>query len=233
MDIVIPLAFEPANHTLPLVRRSLALHAPQLRLVIAGYAWPYLNDPEVGHTIDFPQLAGREIANTDTAMRKACLDPEVSDPFIWSNDDIYWRRPVTLEELVHHSAVSRGPLPPASYTAKNIHTRIGKVTGELMRAAHLPDWDYERHVPLLVHKAAMLQALELGGSKRSTYGNLTNAFPTAIRPDVKVFYEADVAELASPELEPWFSTGNRFPVQQVPDMLGLGSVAATAGSQAS
>jgi hypothetical protein len=225
MDIVIPLANEPANHTLPLVLRSLARHAPQLRVVLVGHVGPYappFNQGDfaaVGHTIDIEQAAGDANGNTDRAMRAACADPEISDPFIWSNDDIYWRRPVSLAELLRHSAISRGPLPPRTETARGMYARLQKLSGELLTDAGLPTYDYERHVPILVHKDTMLKALALGGSKRSVYGNLINEYPVAIRGDVKLFKATDkVPDLAE---EPFLSTGNAFPLQLLPAMLGV------------
>ena len=225
MDIVIPVANEPANHTLPLVLRSLAKHAPQLRVVLVGHVGPYAPPFNQGvfaaveHVIEFEQPS-RYIDNTDKAMRLACQDPEVSDPFIWSNDDIYWRRPVSLVELLHHGAVSRGPLPPKTETVRGTYGVLAKESGQLLEDSGLPTYDYERHVPLIVDKSRMLHALELGGSKRSVYGNLSQDSPVAIRDDVKLFTAKDrVPDLAD---EPFLSTGNNFPVSLLKDMLGLG-----------
>ncbi len=225
MDIVIPVANEPANHSLPIMLRSIAKYAPQLRVVLVGHVGPYAppfnqgDYAQVGHVIDFEQSQTQSTVNTDKAIRLAIEDPEISDPFIWSNDDIYWRRPVSLEELVYHSAVSRGPLPPRTETMKNAYGRLNKLSRELLEQQGESTYDYERHVPMLVNKATMLRALAIGGSKRSVYGNLEREYPTAIRDDVKLFNDRDrVPDVAD---EPWLSTGNRFPVGLLPAMLGL------------
>jgi len=233
MDIVIPVANEPANHTLPLVLRTLAKHAPQLRVVLVGHVGPYRSPfnvgdfAQVGHAIDLEQDHDY-IANTDRAMRAACEDPEVTDPFIWSNDDIYWRRPVGLAELVRHSAVSRGPLPPRTETARGRYASLNKKTSLILEERGHPTYDYERHVPLLVHKGRMLEALAIGGSKRSVYGNLVNQYPVALRDDVKVFSASDkMPDLAD---EPFLSTGNNFPVNLLPAILGLNEAPAMVGA---
>lgn len=222
MDVVIPIADEQSNLTLPLALKSIAKYAPQLRTVALGNTMPHSKPyGPIELSIRFDQPAGMMIENTDKAMMLACLDERISDPFIWTNDDIYWRRPVSLEEMIDLSGVALGTLAPAEplHPALGIYGRVEAMTNELLTTLGLPIYNYERHTPVLVHKTEMLHALELGGSKRSTYGNLMRPQPTRIALDVKMHKEWDA--VPDIETEPFVSTSSVYPPELLPAMLGL------------
>jgi hypothetical protein len=183
---------------------------------VIPYSEPY---GSVQTVIPLAQHPDKPIWNTDQAMRKACESPVVSDPFIWSNDDIYWRRPVSLEELISHSKVAKGqlPIPNPAQPAKGLYARLETTTFVILAEHSLQTYSYERHVPLLVHKREMLEALAMQASKRSIYGNLMNVKPEFVRHDVKLFAATD--KLPDIEIEPWFSTGNAFPHGLISAML--------------
>lgn len=215
MDVVIPVADEQRNETLPRALASLERWAPDLRQVIVGNAMPWVDFGPAAYGIRFDQPRGQAIANTDRAMQLALDDPTISDPFIWSNDDIYWREATPMDVLEFWSATSRGELPKRTTEASGVYTRLNVLTRKLLSAARLPTWDYEMHVPLVVHKDVMRQALALGGSKRSVYGNLLRAEPSQVRQDVKVFSVEDTVRAA-----PFLSTGNDYPLDAVDAILG-------------
>jgi hypothetical protein len=118
---------------------------------------------------------------TTAAMRAACRHPDVSDPFVLFNDDFYVMRPVPEVPVLH-----RGPVTAVlAYYERRWGGRsrysIGmRETAALLRSLGFDDpLSYELHVPLPIHKAAMLEALDAGEAsgitvlhKRTLYGNL-------------------------------------------------------------
>jgi hypothetical protein len=186
--VVIPVADEPTNPTLPLAIESIRRHT-EYDILTIGHDFGVA---EHVHLDQSPVLRDRW-ANTDRAMRLAC---EHLPTFIWSADDTYWTRPAepirwALGDL-SDAALMRGA-PGRRKTA----------TIQWLLEHGLPTWDYEAHVPLLVESAAMIAALDIIATnptldKRTIYGNLTGQ-PDLIAPDVKV---------RTPEIPdtPWLSS---------------------------
>lgn len=225
MDIVIPVAEEVANPTLKYAVETIRRFAPNLRVVMIGFTMPYAKP--YGDLADFAIPLNQDledlVGNTNRAMHKACVSDQITDPFIWSNDDIYWRRAVSLEELIVTSRTAKGKVPQrAPYSRpKGLYARMDETTRGVLenhKPTPLMDWDYERHAPLIVEKERMLKALVLGGNKRTVYGNLaiyegvTSATPP-IRRDCKLWRRSDQG--LPIEVEPFFSTGNSFPIDEL------------------
>lgn len=173
MHVVIPVAVEPRNPSLPHALASIAKHTNYTPVTVGHDTGlcelhiPTTQQPGRVHTFE----------NTDLAIRTACETRWISDPFIWSADDIYWLRPA---EPIRWAI---GKLEDAQgatvYAARKRHTAT------ILTKFGLPTFDYEAHVPMLVRKAPALEALIHGGSFRSIYGNLTGT-PDRVAPDVKL-----------------------------------------------
>lgn len=168
--IVIPTAREPRNRCLPYALASVARFTDYEPVTIG-------HNPRTGtQHLESPQHSS-PFENTDQAVRLACTTTWISDPFVLSADDIYWLRPAdpvrwAIGDL--HDPKSHGV-----YLQRKLSTALR------LDALGLPTHDYESHTPLLVHKAPMLDALAIGGEKRSVYGNLTGG-PDVIAADVKM-----------------------------------------------
>ena len=189
--VVIPVADEPANPSLPLAIASIHKHTDYIPVTVGK---------DFGVTpqhIATTQLLGRGHAftNTDLAVRVACETGWVSDPFILSADDIYWLEPATPIRW------ALGRLETAQ--GSTVYAQRKRATAALLQSMGLPTFDYESHTPILVHKAPMLEALTLGGEKRSVYGNITG-LPDHIGPDVKLRHATDPLPKAA-----WVSTEAR------------------------
>lgn len=172
--VVIPVRPAVLNPPLNLALEQLEHHHPDMVVFLIGHL-PRINTTlEVVH---IPTVQGRDrFANTDLAMRTALDDPRIPDPFIWSNDDIYWTRP--------HDPVDwhMGELPTTGttrYASRKVWTR------NILTQHGLPTFDYELHTPTLISKPLMDEALRIGGSMRSIYGNLQNT--GTHHADVKVY----------------------------------------------
>lgn len=183
-DIVIPVAVERHNLHVDLVLASIARLHPGRRVVLIGEL-PRLApvDLDILH-IPTVQRRGAEnvFRNTDLAMRVACEDDRVSPVFIWTADDIYW---------VRHAEPVRwaiGKLQDAA--GSSVYSRRKHTTAALLHDLGFPTWDYEAHTPMLIRKAPMLEALAVGGEKRSVYGNITGT-PDTVAPDVKLRHPSD------------------------------------------
>jgi hypothetical protein len=177
MQVIIPTAVEPHNPCLPYALASIRVHT-DLEPVTIGHDF-YLCDH-----IPTAQATGRVNArrNTNLAMRVACETGCISDPFVWSNDDIYWLKPAAPIRW------ALGKLEDATGSRLNRERKAD--TARALTAMGLPTFDYEAHVPMLISKAPMLTALDIADTdpnleKRSLYGNMTG-LPDRIAPDVKL-----------------------------------------------
>lgn len=171
MYVIIPVAHEPNNLSLPYVIASIRKHTDYTPVTVG-------HDHGLCDHIPTIQLPGRANAfkNTANAMRTAIH--EIAEPLIWCDDDTYWLRPAqptrwaigTLEN-------DNGP---------SVYQQRKHTTWQTLRSLGLPTYDYESHTPLPVNDLdAMNLALNLTGTMRSLYGNLTGQ-PDVIAPDVKM-----------------------------------------------
>lgn len=171
MYVVIPVAEEPRNASLPYAVASIRKHTTYTPVTVG-------HDFGVCDHIPTVQTPGRVnmFANTALAMQTAIR--ELGEPFIWSNDDIYWLRPA---EPVRWALGQLENDFGATVYQKRKHT-----TWQTLRAHSLPTWDYESHAPLPVADLhTMTLALNMTGAMRSLYGNLTGT-PDIVAPDVKL-----------------------------------------------
>ncbi|MFJ5037940.1 hypothetical protein [Streptomyces parvulus] len=175
MDLVVPVREDATNQQFLWALRSWTANLPHRRVWVVGYRHRWLAD-DVGH-IPIVQ-DGSKWENTTAAMRAACAHPEVSDPFVWANDDMYVMRPLPGGMPVLH----RGLVVDVEkqYAARGYGGYVrgmqeARVTLEGL--GHPQPLSYELHVPLPVGKAGMAAALDRtphldGMHKRTVYGVL-------------------------------------------------------------
>jgi len=175
MDVVY-LCREGENEELRYSLRSLR-NLPHGRVWIFGGAPEWIRGAELVPT----DQHDTKYRVTTRAMRAACEHPDVSDPFALFNDDFYVMRPVAEVPVLH-----RGPVAAVlAYYERRWGGRsrysVGmRETAVLLRSLGFDDpLSYELHLPLPIHKAAMLEALDAGEAsgitvlhKRTLYGNL-------------------------------------------------------------
>jgi len=196
-DVVIPVAAERSNSSINWALRSIANWYPGHHVILVGHR-PRLDPHNL--TIDhIPTEQTDDIfANTDLAMQTALDSDLVNDPFIWSADDIYWMRPA---EPIRWAL---GLLDEDQH--RTIYGQRKHATAHFLRSHGLPAYDYEAHVPMLIHPNPMHTVLNWCDTdpmldKRSLYGNLTG-LPDHIGSDVKNQSRAAPLPDAS-----WCSTG--------------------------
>lgn len=202
MIVVIPVADEPVNPTLPLAIETIRRHT-DYDIVTIGRNHRVARHL---HLAQSPRGHDRFI-NTDNAMRLACHH---FDTFIWSADDTYWTRPAEPTRW------ALGQLPGTHDTGTN--TRKANTRKWLLEHGH-PTWDYEVHVPMLIDAAPMREVMtiikESGPlDKRSLYGNLTGQ-PDLIAPDVKIRNNEDPIPDA-----PWISSNGTHQWETITHLVG-------------
>ncbi|MEU2264925.1 hypothetical protein ABZ568_00425 [Streptomyces olindensis] len=199
-DLVVPVREGATNEPLRYALRSWAANLPHRHVWIIGFRpWWAAG----ARHIPTHQGGKPRYANTTAAMRAACEHPEVSDPFIWCNDDFFVMRPQPAELPVWH----RGPVReleahfgPRSnqYAAEMRRTR-----DFLVELGHDDPVSYDLHVPLPVEKTGMLLALDAAQGhdthKRTVYGVLNGIGGTRMT-DVKVQRRGPQFDPASPFL---------------------------------
>lgn len=185
VDIVY-LCREGENEELRYSLRSLS-NVPHGRVWLFGGAPPWYDG-----TVVATDQSGAKYRVTTRALRAALDHPEVSDPFVLMNDDFYITEPI--HEVPH---LHRGPV---SEVIEDYKRRRGystylagmEQTRDLIASlSHHDPLSYELHVPMVIHKALMREALDIGAHlpvlhKRTLYGNLAGLGGEQIA-DVKVW----------------------------------------------
>lgn len=211
-DLVVPVRVAAVNEQLRYALRSWAAHLPHRHVWVVGHRPAWLSD-EVRHIST--KQGGAGYVNTTTAMRAACDEHEVSDPFLWLNDDIYTMHPLPggmpvlhrglMRDLVAARTGHRGPY------ADGLRDTYGWLTG----LGYEP-LSYDLHVPLPVAKACMLEVLDRGrghdAHKRTVYGTLAQLGGERIQ-DVKITHRGPRG----------FGPENRF-LSTMPDSFANGFV---------
>lgn len=200
VDLVVPVREGPVNQQLRFALRSWVANLPHRHVWIIGYKPPWLSGVKHIPT----RQSGTKYANTTAAMWLACERPEVSDPFLYANDDMF-----VMERVEDMPVLHRGPIREveAYYAARasGAYLRGMRETRDLLVAHGHPDpLSYELHVPLPVSKGGMLRALEAGRGlsvlhKRTAYGVLNEVGGERIE-DVKVLHRGPRFDRSTPFL---------------------------------
>lgn len=173
MDVVYVVGPGEDNEELRYSLRSLR-NLPHDTVWIAGYTPSWVTG--VGR-IPVEQ-AGGKYANGFANIRAACLHPEVSEEFVYFNDDFFVLKPIESMPTYH-----RGPLRAFLPTMRRRTTRATYTGGRIDTArliAELGITDplaYEPiHVPMRFEKAKLLTTLDTGAHLpalhyRTLYGN--------------------------------------------------------------
>ncbi|MET9040899.1 hypothetical protein [Streptomyces mirabilis] len=158
LDLVVPVREGPSNQQLRYALRSWEENLPHRHVWIVGYKPAWLNGVNFIPT----RQTGTKYANTTHAMRLACEHPEISETFLYANDDMF-----VMERLDEMPVLHRGPLREAeSYyagRASGSYLRGMRETRDLLVDDGYPDpLSYELHVPLQITDLFGLASGDLG-----------------------------------------------------------------------
>jgi hypothetical protein len=212
LDIVVPLREAAVNEQLRYALRSWSANLPHRRVWLVGGRPSWVTGVE---HIPLRQ-AGTKYQNTTAAVEAACLHPDVSDPFIYCNDDFFVLRRQEAMPVFHRGPVAEVEAYYATRGNGSYLRGLRETRDLLVGLGHQDPLSYELHVPLPVTKRGMLAALEVGRGldvihKRTMYGVLAGIGGERMR-DVKVLHRA-----------PRFDTASGF-LSTMPDSFANGAV---------
>jgi hypothetical protein len=138
-----------------------------------------------GPWIHVGQTPGKKYDNARTNLMAIVESNKISDNFILMNDDFYVMKPQELKP--YYSGTLRERLERNERLSPNAtYTRKIRETIDLLEARGIEDpLDYSIHVPMVMDKAGLQEALEFP-LIRSAYGNLRQVGGEQ-RQDVKVY----------------------------------------------
>lgn len=152
----------------------------QAKITVVGDRPPWWH----GHVIDRPRIGpapNRGFRDMLNKMWTIATHPEIDPEFVWMMDDIYFVRPVDLEELQQ----------PRAYgwreDASNSWQRRKSNTMRVLREAGATNHDYATHLPHWAEKAKLRDLFDRFDLANNTllwevlYGNLHRSRP--IRPE--------------------------------------------------
>lgn len=172
VSVVIPYCKEYAqgNELLFALRSWYKYARFAMRIVVIGDAEDWF-DGENLTFIECPRVSDIPSVDTLHKLYEAIRCAEVSDRFIWSNDDIYLVNPVGLP----HIAIPKilGPLNPESYGGH--YRKAMRHTIEMLTETGMPTLNYGTHTPMLLEKkrlAAFLPADDIKATEGVLFTSL-------------------------------------------------------------
>jgi hypothetical protein len=197
--------------------RSL-VNLPHSDVLLVGGGPRWYNGPRL--RVD---QSGHKSRVTTRAMRAVVESRLTTDPFTYLNDDFYVLQPGPLPPAYH-----RGPIDEvlASYAGVGLTPDRSRWldgmarTRDLLRRRGIREpLCYELHIPLVVDKRLMTAALNLGGYKRTVYGNLLDEPGEQIADDVKIHHQPHYDPATLPGIGRWLSTVDES-LPRVEELLG-------------
>jgi hypothetical protein len=186
LDVVYVVGPKAQNEELRHSLRSLS-NLPHDRVWIAGCK------PQWVTNVGFISVQQRlsKYQNSTANILAACAHPEVSDDFIYFNDDFFVMKPMEaiptfhrgrLEDVIRHYRYTNSSYVRGMRDTRTLLQNLG------CRTLH----SYELHIPMVINKQKMTEALHHGLKskikavhKRTLYGNLHDIGGTEVE-DVKV-----------------------------------------------
>lgn len=190
LDIVYTLKDRAYNEELKYSLRSLK-NIPHKDVYIFGGCPVWINHDTVKH-IHTIQDKQNKWLNTSHNLEEIVNNENVSEDFIWFNDDFFVLKQIDELPYYHDRTLSSRIMDFAkiSYMAMNnaYCSRLKKASRELKMRGETA-LNYELHLPMIFNKAKLKKVIEEYpgfGAKRSLYGN-TYVKDSIQRSDVKIY----------------------------------------------
>jgi hypothetical protein len=197
IDVVYLVRSGQRNEELRYSLRSVAANLPHRRVFVVGDLPPWVTNVEF---IPGNGYATKEL-NVPDNIRLACEHPDVSDDFIVLNDDFFVLRPIDRVPSLYRSTLAEH-LRLLGRRQDSWQRSISATAAWLAEHGHSNPLSYELHVPIVVNKRKMLDALDaVSGYNhptppqwRTIYGNIHHV-EAARAPDCKVRSRSDITAL--------------------------------------
>ena len=192
MDIVYPVRPGDRNEELRHSLRSLS-NLPHGNVWVVGHKPPWVID--VGHLQT--RQVGMKHENAGRNLVTACQSDDITDDFVWMNDDFYVMHPI--DEV---PTFNRGPISGVlaemrrrrgNRTDSRYITRMAVTLRRLRELGYEHPLSFELHVPMVLNRQGVLDALRAMATsrdltaynKRTSFGVITGLEGARIR-DPKV-----------------------------------------------
>ena len=115
-------------------------------------------------------------ANVNTTLLRACEDPNISDPFIFMNDDFFVLNPVDKIPYYYNGTLQQHyDYLHKSYPTGSKYMRNLLEAQTVLKQSGFDNLDYELHCPIIFHKAELkdvLKAFPNSACRRTLYANM-------------------------------------------------------------
>jgi hypothetical protein len=181
--------------------RSVLKHCQDLERVIIIGEDPgfYQYNDKLIH-IQAADTAHKE-ANIWKKVLKAAGTPEISDPFLFINDDHFMLKPFNAAVYPYYT---KGDLAEMNFNTLDSYQMILKATRQALQKRGLPTYHFDIHTPMLIHKAAFIEVFSAfeeevmtvpGLVMKSCYANYWRKQPEFLN-DLKLKRGCSFTELA-------------------------------------
>jgi hypothetical protein len=169
-DVVYVVRPGEKNEELRYSIRSVIANLPHRKVWISGYCPKWLTG--VGHINPGIKPGGHVSAKAN--LRAACEHPEVSEEFVYMNDDFFVMQPMDQIPVLHRGSLSE--VVSRERMASSYQRAMGKTLAILRKQGIAEPLMYDMHAPMTVTKTGMLAALALCSypmiQERTIYGNI-------------------------------------------------------------
>lgn len=213
LDIVYCVKEGNTSEELRYSLRSLK-NMPHKKVYIYGGCPDWVNKKTVKH-IPISQTMGNKWLNTRQLLAEIVKNPDISDNFIWFNDDFFIMHEVeNLDYMYNRTLLERAGdfLRGTTYVSKYSHRLID--ASNALEQNDKPTKNFELHVPIIFNKQKLAKIIEQYptiGATRSLYCN-TYVKEAIDRPDVKIYA---AMSFPNPKIEFLSTSDASFAIGQV------------------
>ncbi len=126
------------------------------KVVVVGDLEPWMDLDKI-HFIESPREGANPPLDIARKMQLVIADEQVSDDFIWMNDDIVFINKVSLADIQVLKAEGQLKLKP---DAGKVYQKNKNRTIELLQSMKLPVYDYSTHTPMMYNKDRLAHLIE-------------------------------------------------------------------------
>lgn len=195
MDLVY-VCREGENEELRYSLRSVVKNLPESRIWLVGYQ----PDWYVGDFISVEDI-GNKFANIFNAMKVAASTKEISNNFIFMNDDFFLLKPISRIPRLNGGKLVDKMQAYMDLTGPNstYASLLSKTYKKLVKAGIHDPVDYDIHVPMHFNKKKLQAVIDGTTLPRSVYGNVFSVSGKSIS-DVKKYNPRSRLSSRSPRI---------------------------------
>jgi hypothetical protein len=173
MDVVW-ICREGPNEELRYSIRSVVANMPHNKILVVGGKPSWYNGPFLSvETFLHDRKSSNKYVNAKNNIQHIIDSKEVSDEFIFMNDDFYVMQPLDKMPYFHGGLFSDKVERFRLYTGYSEYVKMLLRTQSVLNSLNIVDpLDYTLHVPITYHKNKLQEVLKYPGSIRTLYGNV-------------------------------------------------------------